>query len=77
MELVLRDSASTVSAKPELIYFNPLKATSNPVALPINTINVSKASNRSHAVSFNRPIGTSDEAEFLRVRQVVIDNIHE
>jgi len=66
-----------VFAKPALNYFNPLKATSNPVALPINTINVSKASNWSHAVSFNRPIGTSDEAEFLRVRQVVIDNIHE
>jgi len=66
-----------VLAKPALNYFNPLKATSNPVALPINTINVSKASNWSHAASFNRPIGTSVKAEFLRVRQVVIDNIHE
>ena len=42
----------------------------------MNTINVSKASNWSHAVSFNRPIGTSVKAEFLRVRRVVIDNIH-
>ena len=77
MELVLRDSAGTVFAKPELIYFNLLITTSNPVALPTNTISVPKASDWSHAVLFNRPIGTSGEAEFLRVRQVVIDNIHE
>ena len=44
MELVLRDSAGTVSPKPELIYFNPLITTSNPVAMPINTTNVPKAS---------------------------------
>ena len=77
VEFVLRDSAGTVSAKPELIYFNPLITTSNPVAMPINAINVPKASDWSHAVLFNRPIGTSDEAEFLRVRQVVMSSILE
>ena len=77
MELVLRDSAGVVTNKPALNYFNPLTATSNPVALPINTINVPKTSNWSQAVFFNRPIGTSDEAEFLRVRQVVMGSILE
>ena len=45
--------------------------------MPINTMNVRKASDWSHAVLFNRPIGTSGEAEFLRVRQVVISSIFE
>ena len=42
MELVLRDSAGAVSDKPSLNYINPVTATSNPVARPINTMNVSK-----------------------------------
>lgn len=76
-ELVLRDSAGTVSAKPELIYFNLLITTSNPVAMPTNTISVPKASDWSHAVLFIRPIGTSDGAEFQLVRQVVVCSILE
>ena len=77
MELVLRDSAGTVFAKPELIYFNPLITTYNPVVMPINTINVPKASDWSHAVLFIRPSGTSDEAEFQLVRLVVVCSIPE
>ena len=77
MELVLLDSAGAVSDKPALNYINPVTATSNPVARPINTMSVPKANDWSHAVLFNRPIGTSDEAEFLRVRQVVMSSILE
>jgi hypothetical protein len=74
MELVLRDSAGVVQSKPAMNY-NRLTAAANPIALPINTINVPTASTWSHNVFFNKPIGTSDEAEFLRVRQAVMKSM--
>ena len=77
-ELVLRDSAGTVSAKPELNYFNLADYNFQSCGdADQHTISVPKASDWSHAVSFIRPIGTSVKAEFQLVRQVVIDSILE
>lgn len=76
MELELRDSAGATHTKPALNY-NRLITGSNPIALPINTISIDRESTWSHNVFFNRSVSTDDEAEWLRVRQRVMESLFE
>lgn len=76
MALSLTDSVGSVQNKPAMNY-NRFAADANPIALPINTVIIPRGENWSHNVFFNRPIGTDDEAEFLRVRQMVMKSIFE